>query len=508
MRSGLPPKAPELPSELGPFKIQEVLGEGGSAVVYAAERDGQAVALKVPREGPELTEKERRRFLEEAKMLQRVRHRSVVEVLDAGRLPDGQPYLLMRRYEGETLAAHLKKGGALSLERALDLFEQLAAATTALHDAGLLHRDLKPENVFLIDSGRTAKLLDFGIAKDRDAPASTTTQAGVARGTPATMAPERFFGAPATIVSDVYELAVLLYAMLVGRLPWTDVTNVDARLNPLPPADAGAAIPEALSTVIMRALSTRPERRPASVRAFASEVSEANRNGEAAARVTADARVSDRPPPAELAGVMASPGETAVALEQDTTEPSRRGRELQEVPAPLPKRRQRWGPWVTAGALLGGLGVGLIVTQTLRASAGDEPIGDETAAATATQEQDEQSPNQPVIPPLDTAPAAALSIPLPAAESAPTKPTPENGSELSPGAAPRPASAKVPRRSRSAEAPIATTGTKGGPAVVSAGSQPSAAPTKKAPPSGKPRGAPCTRSAECASMLCAADTCQ
>lgn len=186
-----------IPKELGPFAIQGVLGEGGSAVVYRALWDGQDVALKVPRER-ELTPKDQERFLEEAKMLERVRHRAVVEVLGSGRLPDGLPYLVMRRYEGQTLAEYLAAQGALSLAHALDLFEQLASAVEALHDAGLLHRDLKPENLLMVDGGRALKLLDFGIAKEIDAPASTTTQAGIARGTPATMAPERFFGAPAS----------------------------------------------------------------------------------------------------------------------------------------------------------------------------------------------------------------------------------------------------------------------------------------------------------------------
>lgn len=97
--------------------------------------------------------------------------------------------------------------GTLSRERALDLFDQLATAVQVMHVSGLIHRDLKPENVMLVDGGKRAVLLDFGIAKAADAPPSTTTQAGLQRGTPAYMAPERFFGARATKCSDLYELA-------------------------------------------------------------------------------------------------------------------------------------------------------------------------------------------------------------------------------------------------------------------------------------------------------------
>lgn len=295
MRDAEKSPARPLPAALGPFGITGVLGEGGSAIVYAAEWEGLSVALKVPRDD-DLTERDRERFLSEARMLAHVQHRSVVKVLDAGRLPDGQPYLLMRRYEGETLAAAIEARGALSVDRALDLFDQLAQATTALHDAGLVHRDLKPENVFLVDDGKSAKLLDFGIAKERDAPASTTTQAGIARGTPANMAPERFFGAPATVGSDVYELAVVLYVMLVGRLPWSDVTNVDARLNPISPQAAGARIPDALDSVILQALSTRPERRPGSVRELVDLVRVASR-GEPSSGERVTAAVATSVPP-------------------------------------------------------------------------------------------------------------------------------------------------------------------------------------------------------------------
>src|SRR5688500_19869314 len=126
----------------------------------------------------------------------------------------------MERLEGEPLASVLARG-AMSLPSALGLFGELCAAVAALHDQGLVHRDLKPENVFVVD-GAHAVLLDFGIAKELEAPPGTTTSDGGVRGTPAYMAPERFFGQAAGIATDVYELAVTLYAMLAGRLPWDD----------------------------------------------------------------------------------------------------------------------------------------------------------------------------------------------------------------------------------------------------------------------------------------------
>lgn len=433
-----------IPAELGPFSIQGVLGEGGSAVVYAALWNGEEVALKVPRER-ELTPREQERFLEEAKMLERVRHRAVVEVLGSGRLPDGLPYLVMRRCEGETLADHLSAKGALGLGHALDLFEQLASAVEALHDAGLLHRDLKPENLLLVDEARAVKLLDFGIAKEIDAPASTTTQAGIARGTPATMAPERFFGAPASKSTDVYELAVVFYAMLVGRLPWNDVTNVQARLNPLSPREAGAAVPDTLSSTVMEALSTRPERRPDGVSALVRRVRESVRTGATTGRVTAATSISAPPPP-----LFPQKSEDAQVIE------SRRD-------LPVHKGSARTIASVAALALIA---VGAVSVIGLRTSA--------TPA----------SPTPSADPP---SPAAA---PLAPAE-------PERAREL-PSAEPAPEASLAP----------APASPRGKPIASSAPSAAPTASANPPPPKGKPKGAPCTRSSECASMVCAAEVCQ
>jgi serine/threonine-protein kinase len=434
-----------IPKELGAFVIQGVLGEGGSAVVYRALWDGQDVALKVPRER-ELTPKDQERFLEEAKMLERVRHRAVVEVLGSGRLPDGLPYLVMRRYEGQTLAEYLAAQGALSLAHALDLFEQLASAVETLHDAGLLHRDLKPENLLMVDGGRAVKLLDFGIAKEIDAPASTTTQAGVARGTPATMAPERFFGAPASKSTDVYELAVVFYAMLVGRLPWNDVTNVQARLNPLSPSEAGAAVPETLSSTVMEALSTRPERRPSGVPELLQRVRASVRTGATTGRVTAATSISAPPPPL-------SP---QLSDEAQVIESRRDG------PASVGPSRGVMG---VAAAVL--VAVGAAAVFLLRVNAAPTPEPSASAAPPAE------------VPAASPVPSAELPRELPAMNPS------------APSAAP--VSAPSPRGKPTASA---------APSAAPTGSAPAPAPR------GKPKGAPCTRSSECASMVCAAEVCQ
>ena len=255
-----------MPLEVAGYRVGDVLGEGGSGTVYAATRDAdeRAVAIKVLRADLALTEGEVKRFLAEAALLARVAHPGIVAVLDAGQLADGRPYLVMPRLAGESLAHRLARG-PVPPEMALAMFEQLADAVETLHAAGVIHRDLKPDNVFV--DGERVVLLDFGIAKDTESSPSTTTTEGRVRGTPAYMAPERFFHAAASTRSDVYELAVVVYEMLVGALPWADLEDVGARLDP-----DGRDLPPAIWRVLRAALASNAAQRPASVRAFRDEL--------------------------------------------------------------------------------------------------------------------------------------------------------------------------------------------------------------------------------------------
>ena len=312
------------PTVLGEFRIRSVLGEGGSGVVYDATWGPRRVALKVLHPNLVGTGKERAQFLTEAQRLQQIMHPSVVKVLAVGQLPDGRPYLAMERLEGETLASVIARG-ALSLGRSLEMFSELATAVHALHEQGLVHRDLKPENVFVV-ADRHAVLLDFGIAKDLDAPASTTTQEGNVRGTPAYMAPERFFGQPAGIATDVYELALVLYAMLAGRLPWDHVADPEARLAPRSLCEL-ASVPEALDVEIRRALSTRAQNRPPSALSLLEAV-----------RAAASDSVTE-PQPQETARLRAGAQSTVAPGDEPGRAPSDRTKT-----SPL-----AWAPTIAAG---------------------------------------------------------------------------------------------------------------------------------------------------------------
>ena len=261
------------PDRLGRFEILAVLGEGGSSIVYAARDADREVALKVLHPDATLDPKDIDRFLDEAEKMRRVEHPNLVPVLGAGILPDGRPFITMPRLVGRSLGERLA-GTPLEPAVARRLFEGLAGAVAAVHEAGLVHRDIKPENVLWSERDDRLVLLDLGIARDTAASPSTTTQAGLTRGTPAYMAPERFFGKQASIKSDVYELALVLFVMLVGRLPW-DSEDPRGRLSPKHPGELGVRLPAPLTAALLRALSVDYEARPASARVLWAELARA-----------------------------------------------------------------------------------------------------------------------------------------------------------------------------------------------------------------------------------------
>ncbi len=280
------------------FRALRPLGSGGSGLVLEADDDELGrVAVKVLRVDAVPTARDERRLLGEAERIRRVCHPGLVRLLDAGLLPTGRPYLAMPVMRGETLARRLVEG-PIPAGDAVRIFGQLARAVHVVHEAGMVHRDIKPENVMLTEHGPV--LLDFGIAKDLEGETGATTVEGTIRGTPAYMAPERFFGARADVRSDVYELGVVLYVMLVGKLPWGPSENVGARLAPLDPRGAGIDVSRSLAGAVLRALSTRPEVRQSSALAFAEEIDQCLLGGDAETQPAATSTITVETP--ELPG--------------------------------------------------------------------------------------------------------------------------------------------------------------------------------------------------------------
>ena len=213
------------PPSLGPYRATKLLGEGGMGRVWLAEQKEpieRLVALKVLRWGaadPQLA----RRFVEERRLLARMRHPNVAQIHDAGTADDGAPYLAMEYVDGATITAYCDER-THSVRQRLELFLDVCAGVAHAHQQGVIHRDLKPSNVLVAETegGPTPKVIDFGIAKELETSATGLTRAGHLLGTPEYMSPEQIRGGDVDTRTDVHALGLLLYELLVGRLPFAD----------------------------------------------------------------------------------------------------------------------------------------------------------------------------------------------------------------------------------------------------------------------------------------------
>jgi eukaryotic-like serine/threonine-protein kinase len=214
--------ASSLPAQdFGPYKIKEVLGEGGMGVVYLAEREdlGSLVAIKLLRDAW-MSPARRERFASEQRTLAQLNHPSIARLYDADTLPDGTPWFAMEYVEGAPLTEYCSRRQS-SIPESLKLMRSICEAVQYAHSHAVIHRDLKPSNILVKPDG-TVKLLDFGIAKQldtRDRPLDVT-RTGLSLMTPAYAAPEQIRGEYVGIYTDVYALGVILYELLTGHLPF------------------------------------------------------------------------------------------------------------------------------------------------------------------------------------------------------------------------------------------------------------------------------------------------
>jgi len=280
----------------GRFTIKRLLGEGGMARVYVAERDAEPreVALKIM--NPELTLDRAfvRRFQREAKAASLVKHPNSVRIFEYG-VEGKLSYMAMELLVGDDLYQLLERHGALPQARAGRILAEVCDALQAAHEMQIIHRDLKPENIMVIPDlahphGERVKVLDFGIAKlleaepedlgpvdSADGPPSAITRVGQIVGTPAYMSPEQCGMLPIDMRSDIYTCGVLLFQLVTGRLPFEGETPFHtASLHihgsvPSPSAIASGLDPR-LEALIMKALAKRPAERHQTARHLAASL--------------------------------------------------------------------------------------------------------------------------------------------------------------------------------------------------------------------------------------------
>jgi eukaryotic-like serine/threonine-protein kinase len=296
---------------VGQYEIRALLGAGGIGQVHAAldtvlERE---VAIKSLR--PELLNDKSfvDRFRGEATSLAKLTHPNITTLYSL-LSEDGNLYLVMECVRGETLEELLRKrGGRLSVQESLAIIAQVADGLSYAHSLGIIHRDIKPANLMITANG-TVKIMDFGIARVRGS--RRLTRDGGALGTLAYMSPEQVRGEEADGRSDIYSVAIMLYEMLSGSVPFeadTEYELMQAHIKARPPrlSSRVSGIDSRIDAALTRALAKRPEQRYASVREFSDALGATAMRTDASKIVLNGTRLIGTPPRVDLPPPQRSP---------------------------------------------------------------------------------------------------------------------------------------------------------------------------------------------------------
>jgi eukaryotic-like serine/threonine-protein kinase len=248
----------------GRYKLLEVIGDGGMAIVYRAKDLilDREVAVKVLRSEFNKDEDFIRRFKREAESATSLDHPNIVSIYDVGE--DEDIYFIVMEYvQGKTLKQYIKEHGKLSVEESLHIMKQVVSGIAVAHDYGIIHRDIKPHNILITENG-TAKLTDFGIALAITS--ATITHTNSILGSVHYFSPEQARGGIANAKSDIYSFGAVLYEMVTGRVPFVGESPVSVALkhlqeNVIEPRRLNPEIPQSVENIILRALAKNPMQR-------------------------------------------------------------------------------------------------------------------------------------------------------------------------------------------------------------------------------------------------------
>jgi eukaryotic-like serine/threonine-protein kinase len=260
---------------VGEYDIEAKIGEGGFGSVYRAVHPliGKAAAIKVLNRQYSSNPQMVSRFIAEARAVNQIRNRNIIDIFAFGQLDDGRQYYVMELLDGTTLDAYIRQKHFLSPEEAIPIFRPLARAIDAAHAAGIAHRDLKPENIFLVEDDGVVfpKLLDFGIAKLLgDTGHGHKTRTGAPLGTPYYMSPEQCRGKNIDHRTDIYSFGVVVHMVLTGKLPFEGEGTMDVLIKhvqapPPPMSEARPGLSPLLDAPVLQMLAKSPDARPASL---------------------------------------------------------------------------------------------------------------------------------------------------------------------------------------------------------------------------------------------------
>jgi len=284
----------KLARELGSYRLEEKLGEGGMGEVWRARHRmlTRPAAIKLIRPSVAgnghagASAEAMRRFQREAEVIARLRSPHTVELFDFGMADDGAFYYVMELLEGLDADSLVQRFGPIPAERAIYLLRQVCHSLSEAQSCGLVHRDIKPANIYLCRYGEEydfVKVLDFGIVGAvRDTPGGNVTRTGenAVRGTPAFIAPEQVTGGEVDGRADIYATGCLAYWFLTGELVFTADTQMALLLKhvqappPPPSSRTDRPIPPGLENLVLSCLAKDPAQRPQSARELSSRLAQ------------------------------------------------------------------------------------------------------------------------------------------------------------------------------------------------------------------------------------------